>query len=47
VPVALCGATSTTGLADGGLPHHQHALAILYNFFLDRFIAGFTVGAIK
>jgi len=22
-------------------------LAILYNFFLDRFIAGFTVGAIK
>ncbi len=22
-------------------------LAVLYNFFLDRFIAGFTVGAIK
>ena len=22
-------------------------LAILYSFFLDRFIAGFTVGAIK
>jgi multiple sugar transport system permease protein len=22
-------------------------LAILYNFFLDRFIAGFTVGAVK
>src|SRR5438309_438463 len=22
-------------------------LAILYNFFLDRFIAGFTIGAIK
>jgi multiple sugar transport system permease protein len=22
-------------------------LAILYNFFLDRFIAGFTVGAIR
>jgi len=22
-------------------------LAILYDFFLDRFIAGFTVGAIK
>ena len=22
-------------------------VAILYNFFLDRFIAGFTVGAIK
>jgi len=22
-------------------------LAILYNFLLDRFIAGFTVGAIK
>jgi multiple sugar transport system permease protein len=22
-------------------------LAILYNFFLDRFIVGFTVGAIK
>jgi len=22
-------------------------LALLYNFFLDRFIAGFTVGAIK
>lgn len=22
-------------------------IAILYNFFLDRFIAGFTVGAIK
>jgi hypothetical protein len=26
---------------------HQRPLAILYNFFLDRFIAGFTVGAIK
>jgi len=23
------------------------AIAILYNRFLDRFIAGFTVGAIK
>ena len=22
-------------------------LAILYSFFLDRFVAGFTVGAIK
>jgi len=22
-------------------------VAILYNFFLDRFIAGFTVGAVK
>jgi multiple sugar transport system permease protein len=22
-------------------------VAILYNFFLDRFIAGFTMGAIK
>jgi multiple sugar transport system permease protein len=22
-------------------------IAVLYNFFLDRFIAGFTVGAIK
>jgi multiple sugar transport system permease protein len=22
-------------------------LAIVYNFFLDRFIAGFTIGAIK
>jgi multiple sugar transport system permease protein len=22
-------------------------IAIVYNFFLDRFIAGFTVGAIK
>ena len=22
-------------------------LALLYNFFLDRFIAGFTVGAVK
>jgi multiple sugar transport system permease protein len=22
-------------------------IAILYNFFLDRFITGFTVGAIK
>jgi len=22
-------------------------IAILYNFFVDRFIAGFTVGAIK
>jgi multiple sugar transport system permease protein len=22
-------------------------IAILYNFFVDRFIAGFTVGAVK
>ena len=22
-------------------------IAVLYNFFLDRFIAGFTVGAIR
>jgi hypothetical protein len=22
-------------------------ISLLYNFFLDRFIAGFTVGAIK
>jgi len=29
------------------MPHHRRALAIIYNLFLDRFIAGFTMGAIK
>jgi len=27
-------------------PDHPH-IAFLYNLFLDRFIAGFTVGAVK
>ena len=36
------------GLADGRLPRSPAIpIAILYNFFLDRFIAGFTVGAVR
>ena len=36
------------GLAHGGLPHRERSRSpILYNLFLDRFIAGFTVGAVK
>jgi hypothetical protein len=29
------------------VPDHQHPGGVLYNLFLDRFISGFTVGAIK
>jgi hypothetical protein len=35
------------GLADGRRLITSVPPAILYNFFLDHFIAGFTVGAIK
>ena len=35
------------GLADGGCFIASVPIAILYNFFVDRFIAGFTVGALK
>jgi len=29
------------------VPHHSIPIGILYNIFLDRFIEGFTVGAVK
>lgn len=31
----------------GACPIVSIPVAILYNFFLDRFVAGFTAGAIK
>ncbi len=30
-----------------GSPIASVPIAILYNFFVDRFVAGFTMGAIK
>jgi len=33
--------------AHGPMTHHLSALALIYHFFLDRFVAGFTMGAIK
>jgi hypothetical protein len=34
------------GIDDGGLPDRV-PIAIIYNFFVDRFVAGFTAGAAR
>jgi multiple sugar transport system permease protein len=47
VPVAIRGDVYYWGSLMAACLITSVPLAILYNFFLDRFIAGFTVGAIK
>ena len=44
---ALTFITAATFLVRGDVYFWGVPIAFLYNFFLDRFIAGFTVGAIK
>jgi multiple sugar transport system permease protein len=35
------------GFNDGACLIASVPIAVIYNFFVDRFVAGFTVGAVK
>jgi len=47
VPIALVGRRVPLGSAHGGALFTSIPLAIVYNAFIDRFIQGFTMGAVR